>query len=642
MPTLRFATSVPYVRLAFVEEAAATDADQPLEGVHALALGDEVDDTGTRHRLVVIQDQDPRLGERAQLNRLMTALRRSGAAGVAVALPPGALPPPSVRAAARQHGVPLLSISDDPAHWLTLHNTLTAQNHDRAMRTAELHQRLLEQAHHLGRPDGTQRMVAWLASFTDAYVAVLGAAGPATACGPAPAPDVLAPARETIEDLARTGRGAAAVDADGLQIRLFAIGPRTAGDPGPSHVLAVAAPAHAFTPETNTATARILDLLALQASIEAAAIERRRLRRGEAGVRQAVLQLLMTGHVTDAQRTVEGLSPGVLDTDECRVFILRTRHADRTAVIQDCQDAVAGSALVSACPAFPDQVIVVVPHGGTEQQVVDGLTAVTRKAPNRYLGGSATRQLAETDEAYIDASRALIVAERVAERVHLYAAEVQLSHILDARADAWARAYLAPLLNLPGKRREPLLATLPVGLHFTPAAAARILGSTHRNTVARRLKEAGEVLGIDLQDIRQRSALALALELRTRAERLPEEPAEPAALEEILRADEVRRWADRFLQPLRTDRRPLTTTLKAWVRANSAIEATAEALGVNPATVRSHLRAAERLLQRRLVTGTSLDLDAVPDTDAEAVSGVVGAHDVVLALSIPSGADGRI
>ncbi|WP_051826720.1 helix-turn-helix domain-containing protein [Kitasatospora aureofaciens] len=566
------------------------------------------------------------------MDRLLTCLQRSGAAGLAIASPPSARPTAAVRAAARQHGIPLLSISDDPAAWLSLHNTVTEQHRDRAMRTAELHQQLLEQTHHLGRPDGIQRLVDWLASFTGAHVAVACGDGAVMAAAPPEAKVVLAPARETATEIARTGLASAALDTGGLQIRLFAIGHRRTGDPTPARVLAVAAPA--FGPDTNTAIARTLDLLALQTSLEAAASGRERLRRGEAAVRQAVLQLLMTGHVTDAQRTAEGLAPGVLDADECRVFILRAPRTDRTAIIQDCQDAVGASALVSACPAFHDQVIVVAPHSGAEGQVTDGLTAVTKKAPHRYLGASGTRELAETDQAYIDASRALIVAQRIPDRVHTYTAGFQLAHVLDARADAWARAYLAPLLELPGKRREPLLATLPIGLHFTPAAAAKILGRTHRNTVARRLKQAAEILGTDLQDIRQRSVLSLALELRARAERITEPPAETAGIEDILSTDEVRRWAEQFLGPLRTDRRPLLNTLAAWGRANTNIEATAEALGVNPATVRSHLRAAERLLQRRLVTGTSLDVDAAP--------GVVGAHDVILAMSVTRGTDVRI
>ncbi|MFE5586900.1 hypothetical protein [Kitasatospora sp. NPDC056531] len=197
----------------------------------------------------MVQGRDPRLEERDQLNRLLAMLQRARAAAVAVALPTGALVPPAVRGAARQHGIPLLSISDDPASWLSLHHAIAEEHHARLMRTAELDRRLIEQTHHLGPPEGTQRLVTWLAAYTGAHVAVTRLTGPATAAAPASAEAVMAPARQTIAELACAGRGSAALDADGLQIRLFAIGNRRADDCTDSPVLAIAA--RAFTPGTT-------------------------------------------------------------------------------------------------------------------------------------------------------------------------------------------------------------------------------------------------------------------------------------------------------------------------------------------------------------------------------------------------------
>ncbi|MFF2619694.1 helix-turn-helix domain-containing protein [Kitasatospora sp. NPDC058046] len=566
------------------------------------------------------------MGERDRLNRFLAHLTAAGAAALAVALPAGMETEPLVRAVARRHGMPLLTVGDDPAAWFHLHSAIVDEYHARAARTAALHRQLLEQIHHLGGPEGIQRLVTWLAGFTGAQVAVVYPLGSACTVAPAGAGLLLDPAREKVAQLSSTGQGWASLEladldpapgAADLQIRLFRIG---AEQPAP--VLAVGAPA--FSPDTNTAITRTLDLLAVQTAAENAAREHERLRRAEESVRQAILQLLMTGNVTEAQRTARCLMPEILDADECRVFVLKSRRTEHASVIQDCLEAVGSTTIVSACPAFSDQVVVVAPGPGIECEAMDSLTAVVRAAPHRYLGASTTRQLIDTAQAYGDASRALAVARRTPTRIHQYTADVQLAHILDERADTWARARLAPLLNLSESRREHLLATLRLGLDFTPAAAARILG-THRNTVARRLNTAAGLLKADLQDVTQRAVLGLALELRTRADRAPAVH-EPTGIAQLLDTDEVRCWALDFLEPLNRGRRHLIETLTAWIGANTHIEATAAALDLNPATVRSHLRHAENLIQRRLVTRPSADADGDPD--------LPGAHDVVLALAV--------
>ncbi len=66
--------------------------------------------------------------------------------------------------------------------------------------------------------------------------------------------------------------------------------------------------------------------------------------------------------------------------------------------------------------------------------------------------------------------------------------------------------------------------------------------------------------------------------------------------------------------------------MRAWIAANTDAQAAGRTLGVSRNTVRAHLRAAEALLNRDLLTLTS------------------GVHDVVHALRItagPAGAAGR-
>ncbi|GAA2774495.1 helix-turn-helix domain-containing protein [Kitasatospora cinereorecta] len=622
MPTLRFATSVPHAGLRFVEESADTDTDRPLEGIHILAPDTEADPDQLRRHLVLLHAHDERLHHPDQLSHLLTHLARAHATALAVPQNTGTPPNTQLRTTAARHGLPLLTLHDDPAAWLRLHQAVAAEHHKAVLRTAAFHRELLDLTRHLGRPDGTQRLVTWLASFADTHVTVTAPGGTVTAAAPAGAMEALRPARSEIAELSGAGRGSASLDTGGNQIRLFTI-----GESSPAPVLAVAAPAPAFGPETNTAIARLLDLLAVQTASEAAVQRRERLLRGEEAVRRSVLQMLMTGHVTDAQRTAAGVTPGTLDIDACRVFVVKGARAERDAIIRQCVDAIGDGALVSGCPAFPDETIIVVPcpAAAGPGPVKAVLHSLIQGAPDRFVGGSSRHSLAETAQAYVDASRALTVARRVPERFHLYITEVQLAHVLDTRADAWARHRLALLLDLPETRREQLLGTLRLGLNFTPAAAAKILG-THRNTVARRLAEASDLLRTDLQDIVQRAVLGLALEVRARGERVTSPEAGPVAVAQLLEGDEVNLWATQFLERLDVDRRPLRETLAAWIEANTRVDATAAALDLNPATVRAHLRQAERLLQRRLVTGSSAEAEDEPHLS--------GAHDAVMALAI--------
>ncbi|MFE2728737.1 helix-turn-helix domain-containing protein [Kitasatospora sp. NPDC059327] len=579
----------------------------------------------TRHQLVIVEAGDPRLSDCQQLTDLMAHLAARQAAGLAVAARTAGEVPAEVRSTARRHAVPLLTVCPQPAAWMRLHRAITEDVHRRILRTARLHSQLVEQVRHLGRSDGTQRIVSWLASTMDAEVTLTTPRGAMLAALPESAPATMAPAGARIAELAAAGRGSAALDLpDGRrQIRLF-----TVGTTRPAPVLAVAC--EAFGPEISAAMARVLDLLAARLAIEEADRGRSRLRCSEDVVRGAILNLLMTGQVSAARSAAVSLDPGTLDDGLARTLILKVPRAQRLAIIQQCHQAIGDRAIVSGCPTHGDRVIVLIPGaaGDFETKMIRSLVAFTQAAPERYLGGSYLHTLDETASAHRDAARALAVAERASGRVHLYITEVQLAHVLDQRhAAAWARYQLCPVLELPEIRRDQLLTTLGLGLLFTPAATARTLG-THRNTVARRLAEAALLLGIDLQDVWQRALVGLALEVWAATAHLPQETGAPVVTD-ILDTAPVRQWADRFLGRLDSDRRQLRETLSAWIQAKARIDDTAHLVGLNPATVRIHLRSAEQLLQRRLLTNTS--------SDAPAGCIVPGAHDLVLAFFVVGG-----
>ncbi|MFI8086641.1 hypothetical protein ACIF6L_38375 [Kitasatospora sp. NPDC086009] len=126
----------------------------------------------------------------------------------------------------------------------------------------------------------------------------------------------------------------------------------------------------------------------------------------------------------------------------------------------------------------------------------------------------------------------------------------------------------------------------------------------------------------------QRALVGLALEVWAATAHLRHDPDAPVATD-ILDTASVRQWADRFLGRLDSDRRQLRETVSAWIQAKARIEDTAHLVGLNPATVRVHLRSAEQLLQRRLLTNTA--------SDAPAGCIVPGAHDLVLAFFVVGG-----
>ncbi|GHH79105.1 hypothetical protein GCM10018781_56390 [Kitasatospora indigofera] len=579
----------------------------------------------TRHQIVVVQPDEPRLTDCQHLTDLMSLLVAGQAAGLAIALRDGSEVADEVRREAHRHGVPLLAIGPEPAKWMCLHRALTEDHHSRMQRTADLHSQLIEQLRHLGRAEGTQRIVSWLASVSDAEVTLTTARGTTVASAPQSAARGTALARERIAELAAAGRSrSAALDLpDGRQIRLFTI-----GSASPAPVLAVTC--KSFCVEVSAALARVLDLLAARLALEEAERRQSRLQSGEHVVREAVFSLLMAGQVNAAKSAAVGLDPGTLDAGIARTFILKVPPAQRPAIVQQCHDEIGTKAVITACPTYPDRTVILVPStiGDIEARTLNTLVTHTRTAPDRFLGGSALHTLDETPSAYQDAARALTVAERLPGRVHCYVTEVQLAYVLDQQhASTWARHLLHPLLELPENRREPLLATLRLGLVFPPAVTARMLG-THRNTSARRIAEAATLLGVDLQDIWQRALIGLALQVHAETAHLRPGMDAPV-ISNILDTPEVRRWAHEFLGRLDADRRHLRETLTAWIRAKTRIEDTAQLTGLNPATVRIHLRSAEELLQRRLLTNTACNM---PEGYV-----VPGAHDLVLAFFVVEG-----
>ncbi|MFI5531053.1 helix-turn-helix domain-containing protein [Kitasatospora sp. NPDC051853] len=529
------------------------------------------------------------------------------AAAVAVT---AAEPSEGHRAGAARHGLALLAVADERSWLLVARRIGDARLREVQGEQAELAQLLTHLRDPGGRADRRlERLVEWLARAVGGPVRLTtGRPGEPAVAAPAGTEHLLAAAGPTERELTDGRLRAAALDEGPLRLRLT-----TVGGSRPYPVLTVGR-SEPFDARAAALVAHAADLIAPLVRVRQAEAERERLEEVKAALRVAVFQLLMGGEVTLAQRTGEGLSPGLLDAEEQRVYVLEGPAPERDELARRCREALGPTALVVRCPAYEQHLIVVAPlrEDGTdaEQGGWDRVGLTLREfvsgRPDRSLGGSGRLPLAQTAGSYGDATRALAVARLRPGRAALYAAESRLGQVLDPwDAARWAEEVLRPLHALPLSGRDQLLGTLHLGLEFPAVSAGRILGVS-RNTVKARLDRAAVRLGLDLAGVTGRTVLHLALQASTSvtACAVPPGTGVPApGLGELLAAGPVADWAGELLGRLAEDGRELRSTLLAWVRGNLGVERAAGELGLHPQTVREHLRTAERLLQRQLLAG---------------------------------------
>lgn len=593
MPTVGWLTEVAELELAFAPGWAERAAGRTVTGAAMTPVGGPPGQDLAAH-LVRTSLEGGWADRPPSAARHLRQLAAAGAA--ALALPSAHLPAALVEAATR-HGVPLLTVA--PAvSWLRVSQLIAAEQ----LREERSHLRRLEQllghARDQGSPDRRiERLVGWLAEAVEGLVTLTG---PAPAGSPAEAWSLLSAARPTAEQVATGRLRSAALDEGGLTVRVTAV-----GDTGPYPVLTVGRTAP-FDSRSSSLVSQAATLLAPLVRLRAAEADRERLGEVAAGLRVGVFQLLMGGEVTLAQRAAEGLARGLLDAETSRVYVLEGPAAERDQLARECAAATEGRALVVRCPATEQHLIVVAPlEPGADADGWDTVGLALRRFaadhPDRYLGGSGPLPLAQTSGSYSDAIRALAVARLRPDRAALYATESRLAQVLDAEAAAvWATAALRPLNAVSLVGRDQLLGTLHLGLEFPATSAGKILGVS-RNTVRARLDRAAALLGLDLSEVRARAVLHLAL--RACGSAPQGDPARPVGLAEVLGGEAVQVWAAGLLRRLDEDGRGLRATLLSWLSVNTGVETAAGRLGLHPQTVRDHLRAAERLLQRQLLSG---------------------------------------
>ncbi|NBM19184.1 PucR family transcriptional regulator [Streptomyces sp. GC420] len=480
------------------------------------------------------------------------------------------------------------------------------------------------------RPD-TRRFLDWLHGRTGAQFALLGPDGTVTTATRHFPHGVLGGLDTVTRRLAAGEMESAAVESGRQRIRCDALGPAaprsvlvTATDTTTNAADAAtgttATAAGAPAPATGNAqllAAHTPGLLSLLLGAQQTRTVTRAYHEKAWQVRLAIMSALMVGDPVLARRMTGGEPPALLDAESLRVYLLRCAPDDRDGIAEKFQDAAGyhGDALLVRCPVFDEHLICLLAEDGA-QELRAALRRLVREQSRYILGVSDPQPLRETGAAYGQAVHALAVARHLPGREADYRGHAGLEKALPREeAVAWARAFLHPLHQVP----RATVDIVRLSVTFPRSAVARLLGIS-RNTVTAHVKRAARALDLDLDRVRARSAVDLALSLAappSSPSGLDDGHRRPAAvLDQLLRTPQAVAWAQALLRPVRVSDRPLLTTVRGWIDADTDAQAAAQRLGISRNTVRSHLREAERLLNRDLLAVGS------------------GVHDVVHALHI--------
>ncbi|RKN11388.1 helix-turn-helix domain-containing protein [Streptomyces radicis] len=464
--------------------------------------------------------------------------------------------------------------------------------------------RLDELLHHLRRQASrsaeadVQEVLDWLRRRIGVDVALVVGAGTVEAATAGFPRDILGPEGPTslLARLARGSVAAAATQVGEVRLRLEALGP---GAPHP--VLVVAGPRQVTREAASliSHTGSVLDVLrrVRRADATARGYDRKALQ-----LRFAVFQALMAGDPVLARSMTVGAVPPLLDADRVRVHLLYCGPDNRERIAATYQDARGyhGPGLLVPCPVFNGHLICPIaedPNAPDATRQAELLRRLVRDNPRYALGISDAHALRATADAYGQAVHALAVARHTPGRVLTYRGRTPLARVLPRpQALAWAAAFLRPLAAAPKTTVD--LTRLAVSFHHTGVARLR---GVSRNTVTAHVQRVEALLGLDLRDVRSRAALDLALSLADPGDDAAADRRQAPTLDALLRTPAATAWARAFLGPLRDVGRAHTTA-RTWIEANADAQRTARRLGVSRNTVRSHLRTAERLLNRDLLT----------------------------------------
>ncbi|MET7342281.1 helix-turn-helix domain-containing protein [Streptomyces sp. NPDC087866] len=552
-------------------------------------------------------------------DRAATVLRRLAdqrAAGLVVADAEGRALPPGLVAAARRAALPVLRSTEPVAVWRhTLIPRVTEQRLLSADRHAVRLGRLLDHLAPGPRPAPAE-LIAWLSGELGADIR-LDDARARHAPAPVPAGDAALSHPVAVTGQILTARRSLPWSASESELLRRTAAVLAPPPPPPPSPLVPAGEGRAAQLATSLRAARL-----------------------------AAFQALMTGHIEPAQRILGPLAPGLLDTDDAQIAIIDCASGPRDEVFARVESRLDddGNGLAVRCPAFEGHIIVVAPRPDPDAHEAPALARLRSLVADNgllTLGISPVMPVEDIGSGYSMAYDAIATARISPTRAATATGTPGLLEALHpGTAQQWATALLSPVLGRRGCDQH--MSTVGLGLEFEVSAASRILG-IHRNTLSRRVRGMLQVTGLDPDRTLDRIALSLALQIHALHGPAPR-PAAGAVprLAGLLAQEPVTTWASTALAPLRqdhTDRRTtggetLLRTLRAWAALDFRVDAAAQQTGLYPATVRSHIRAAEGQLDWML-------LSALPTghlaTDEDAPRKQSGLRNLAVALQTTPG-----
>ncbi|MFI8451933.1 helix-turn-helix domain-containing protein [Streptomyces erythrochromogenes] len=463
--------------------------------------------------------------------------------------------------------------------------------------------------HRLSHTGGSAALLEWLATRLGGWTGVVRAGGPGVGgadrehAGEAPAAAVRGAA-----EMSARGVRSAVLHADGSATLLFAL------DAGRTLAAVLPLPHPADAP-TLLADAAVPLALVLRA--EEAERREERAAIAEARSREAVLRLLMSGHLPTAHQIAEALRPSL--PDPMRIYVAECRTGHLAEVARLCRELTGGRAWVVRCPVYVRHLIILVPADtaavSADRDPLAG--ALTATAADCTVGVSGELDLGRAPTAYTQAFHALAVARGRAERHARFGPGPELALAAHEAGADWAGALLAPLHAYePRRPQDPggqeLRDTAHAWLDFGPHAT-RLL-RVHRNTLAARVRLVETLLGLDLGRLGDQSALSLALRLTPGAGRGSgggAVPADAPGLDAVLRDPRLTEWARAHLSRLTGPDAPAgaRTTVRTWLEHDARLVPAAAALGVSVPGARKRLARIEALLERSLLQSPSVRYD---------------------------------
>ncbi|MDA3647899.1 helix-turn-helix domain-containing protein [Saccharopolyspora indica] len=458
------------------------------------------------------------------------------------------------------------------------------------------------------QPNGVRRLLKSLASQVGGWAMLLDQTGEPVAAAPAPPKDLLPEIEDAIGSVVACRRQSASIELGSHSVWIIAV-----GQVQPCPILVVAK--HGSFPADAVGT--VMDAVRLLGlRVWGDGIERKQgeVKRAEALTREAVLHLLMAGHLDGARRVAGALRPEL--PDRLRVCVVECGAGERDEYADRCFEASGRTAWIVRCPVYDQQLIVLAPavQDRPESAEFDAvLQELIASGRDVHVGVGPPVALRDTASGYEQAFHAVAMAKHDATRFATFGPATALSALFGRAGQEWAASVLEPLLDFtPERSQDPdgdeLLSTLRSWLSFYGKAAAQL--KVHRNTVSIRLRRIERILGRDLDDVTAQAILDLALRLlnrsiRPRSGQVPE-------LDDLLDAAPVRQWARTLLSPvLDNDSRLALTTLRTWLGCDARLEETAVALGISVPGARKRLLRIEGILGRSLLNGPSARYDVV-------------------------------